>query len=355
MRGGMSDGQSTSPMTLTTLLARVDRYLLLVGTVVLAAVLPVRGTGAKLLDAAVFAAVALLFFLYGARLAPRAVLDGLLHWRLQALVFASTYVLFPLVGLALTTALGRWLDPALALGVMFVCVLPSTVQASIAFTSMAGGNVPAAMCGASLSNLSGMVLTPLLVGLLLSAGGGGFSARAFENVALQLVLPFVLGQAARPFVGTWLLEHKRLTAVVDRGSILLVVYAAFSAGMVAGTWRQVGLLDLLRVLAADLLLLGVVLLANVWASRAAGFSKEDEITIVFCGSKKSMVGGIPMANVLFPGHAIGLIVLPLMLFHQAQLFACATLAQQYARRLAAAPPTDPDRLASSDKAASVRT
>ena len=351
----MSDRQSTDRMTLTTLLARVDRYLLLVGTVVLAAILPVRGGGAKILDAAVFGAVALLFFLYGARLAPRAMLDGLLHWRLQALVFASTYVLFPIAGLILTTALGRWLDPALALGVMFVCVLPSTVQASIAFTSMAGGNIPAAMCSASLSNLSGMVLTPVLVGLLLSAGGGGFSAKAFENVALQLVLPFILGQAARPFVGAWLLEHKRLTSVVDRGSILLVVYAAFSAGMVAGIWRQVGLLDLLLVLAADLLLLGAVLLANVWASRAAaGFSKEDEITIVFCGSKKSMVGGIPMANVLFPGHAIGLIVLPLMLFHQAQLFACATLAQRYARRLAAPPSTDSDRFASSVTAASAR-
>lgn len=346
--------ESSDRMTLTTLLARFDRYLLLlVGTVALAAILPVRGVGAKVLDAAVFGAVAMLFFLYGARLAPRAVLEGLLHWRLQALVFVSTYVLFPIVGLALTAALGRWLDPALALGVMFVCVLPSTVQASVAFTSIAGGNVPAAMCSASLSNLSGMVLTPVLVGLLLSAGGGGFSAKAFENVALQLVLPFVLGQAARPFAGAWLLEHKRLTSVVDRGSILLVVYAAFSAGIVAGIWRQVGLFDLLLVLVADLLLLGIVLLANIWTSRAARFSKEDEITIVFCGSKKSMVGGIPMANVLFPGHAIGLIVLPLMLFHQAQLFACATLAQRYARRLAAPPLIDPDHLASSGKAASV--
>jgi len=152
MRDGMFYMESSDRMTLTTLLARFDRYLLLlVGTVALAAILPVRGVGAQVLDAAVFGAVAMLFFLYGARLAPRAVLEGLLHWRLQALVFASTYVLFPIVGLALTAALGRWLDPALALGVMFVCVLPSTVQASVAFTSIAGGNVPAAMCSASLS------------------------------------------------------------------------------------------------------------------------------------------------------------------------------------------------------------
>ena len=314
-------------------LARVDRFLLLlVGTVALAAALPARGAGAQVAGAAVFAAVALLFFLYGARLAPGTVMAGLLHWRLQLAVFGSTYVLFPVLGLALTAALRGWLDPTLAMGVLFICVLPSTVQASIAFTSAAGGNVPAAMCSASVSNLLGMVLTPALTGLLLSAGGGRFSFAALENVLLQLVLPFVLGQAARPFVGVWLLKHKPVTAVIDRGSILLVVYAAFSAGMVAGIWRQIDPGSLVLVLAADLMLLAAVLFVNVLGSRVAGFSKEDEITIVFCGSKKSMAGGIPMASILFPGHAVGLIVLPLMLFHQAQLFACAALAQRYARR-----------------------
>jgi len=316
------------------LIARIDRFLLLlVGTVALAAAVPAQGVGTQIVNVAVFAAVALLFFLYGARLAPGTMIDGLLHWRLQLAVFGSTYVLFPILGLVLTTALRRWLDPTLALGVMFICVLPSTVQASIAFTSAAGGNVPAAMCSASVSNLLGMVLTPALTGLLLSAGGGRFSLQALENVLLQLVLPFVLGQAARPFVGAWLLRHKRLTSVIDRGSILLVVYAAFSAGMVAGIWRQIDPGSLVLVLAADLVLLAAVLFVNVLCSRAAGFSKEDEITIVFCGSKKSMAGGIPMASILFPGHAVGLIVLPLMLFHQAQLFTCAALAQRYAHRM----------------------
>ena len=315
-------------------LARIDRFLLLlVGAVALAAALPARGEAAQIVGAAVFAAVALLFFLYGARLAPSAVAAGLLHWRLQLAVLGSTFVLFPALGLALTAALRGWLDPTLALGVMFICVLPSTVQASIAFTSTAGGNVPAAMCSASVSTLLGMVLTPALTGLLLSAGdGGGFSLQALKNILLQLVLPFVLGQAARPLVGAWLLRHKRLTSVVDRGSILLVVYAAFSAGMVAGIWRQIDLGSLLLVLAADLALLGAVLTINLLASRAAGFSREDEITIVFCGTNKSMLGGIPLASILFPGHAVGLIVLPLMLFHQAQLFACAALAQRYTRR-----------------------
>ncbi len=318
------------------LLARIDKYLvLLVGTVILAAVLPARGQWAGVADIAVNFAVALLFFLYGARLAPRAVVDGLLHWRLQSLVFSSTFVLFPLVGLALTSLARPWLDHDLILGIMFVCVLPSTVQSSIAFTSIARGNVPAALCSASVSNVFGMVLTPALVGLLLSARGG-FSTRALEDIALQLLLPFVVGQVARPFIGAFLLRHKRITSVVDRGSILLVVYAAFSAGMVAGIWQQIDILSLVLVLAINLVILALVLVATTIASRACGFNKEDEITIVFCGSKKSLASGIPMANILFPGHAVGLIVLPLMLFHQAQLFACATLAARYARRPVAA-------------------
>jgi len=310
----------------------IDQYLLLLtGTVILAAVLPARGMWAHVSSVAVYGAVALLFFLYGARLAPKAVVEGLLHWRLQSLVFASTFILFPLLGLGITAALRPWLPPALSLGIMFVCVLPSTVQSSIAFTSIGRGNVPAALCSASVSNLLGMVATPALVALLLS-GGGGFSAQGLEDIALQLLLPFVAGQAVRPLIGAWLLRHKRLTSVVDRGSVLLVVYAAFSAGMVAGIWHQVEWQSLALVLVVDLALLAIVLAATTMASRAAGFSKEDEIAIVFCGSKKSMAAGILMANILFHSHAIGLIVLPLMLFHQAQLFACATLAQRYARR-----------------------
>jgi solute carrier family 10 (sodium/bile acid cotransporter), member 7 len=211
-------------------------------------------------------------------------------------------------------------------------VLPSTVQSSIAFTSIARGNVAAALCSASVSNLFGMVLTPALVALLLSTHGAGFSFAAVQDIALQLLLPFAAGQALRPLIGAWLIRHKAITAVVDRGSILLVVYAAFSAGMVAGIWAQVTWASLGLVLLLDMLMLGLVLTATTCASRWMGFSTEDEIAIVFCGSKKSLAGGIPMANILFPGHAVGLIVLPLMLFHQAQLFICATLARRYAQR-----------------------
>lgn len=317
------------------LLARlgIDPYLVaLVATVALAAILPARGMGAVIANHAVSVAVALLFFLYGARLSTRAVWDGLLHWRLQSLVFASTYVVFPVLGLILTKAVGGWLPHDLALGLLFVCVLPSTVQSSIAFASIARGNVAAALCSASVSNLFGMVLTPLLVVLMLDAKGVGFSTKALESIALQLLLPFIVGQVLRPWIGAFLQRHKAVTSLVDRGSILLVVYAAFSAGMVAGIWSKVTVSDLVLIAVLDCVLLGAVLAFTVFASRRLGFSKADEIAIVFCGSTKSMASGIPMANILLPGQALGLIVLPLMLFHQLQLFAFATLAQRYARR-----------------------
>ena len=310
----------------------IDPYLIaLLGAVALATVLPARGAAAPLMDNAVYCAVGLLFFLYGARLSPKAVANGVAHWRLQSLVLASTFLLFPAIGLAMTFVVRPFLSPDLALGMLFVCLLPSTVQSSIAFTSIARGNVPAALCSASVSNLFGMVITPGLVALLLDAHGG-FNLTALWDIGLQLLLPFAAGQVVRPFIGNWLLRHRVITSIVDRGSILLVVYAAFSAGMVEHIWSQVSLGSLALVVVINLLILALVLTATTMISRLAGFSTEDEIAIVFCGSKKGLAGGVSMANILFAGHAVGLIVLPLMLFHQAQLFACATLARRYAQR-----------------------
>lgn len=318
---------------LGAMLRRLDRYLLLlIATVALAALFPARGAATAWVEHGVVFAVALLFFLYGARLAPEAIWRGMAHWRLQALIFGSTYILFPLLGIAVTFLLRGYLARDVLSGLMFLCLLPSTVQSSIAFTSIARGNIPGALCAASLSNVLGVVITPILVSQLLPAASGGFSLAALEDIATQILLPFVVGQIARPWIGAWLLRHPRPTAIVDRGSVLVVVYAAFSAGMVAGIWHQLSLASLGAVLAIDLAMLAFVLAATTFASRGLGFSTEDEIAIVFCGSKKSMAGGIPMAAILFPGHAVGLIVLPLMLFHQAQLFVCATLARRYAAR-----------------------
>jgi sodium/bile acid cotransporter 7 len=310
----------------------IDPYLLaLLATVALAFVLPARGPARHGVDVAVYAAVAGLFFLYGAKLSPGAVWAGLTHWRLQALVFASTFVLFPVVGLAIGVLAKPYLPADIVTGLVFLCLLPSTVQSSIAFTSIARGNVPAALCSASLSNMAGVVVTPLLVSLILPASGG-LSLSSLGDIGLQILAPFALGQALRPWIGDWLARHQPVTAIVDRGSILLIVYAAFSAGVVGGVWKMVSGPTLVAILAFDLMMLAIVIALTTWTSRRVGASTEDEIAIVFCGSKKSMASGIPMANILFAGHAVGLIVLPLMIFHQAQLFVCATLARRYAAR-----------------------
>jgi sodium/bile acid cotransporter 7 len=319
---------------MTALRRLIDPYLLmLIGTVVLAALVPARGVGAAAAEVAATAAIALLFFLYGARLSPGAIWAGLSHWRLQGMVLASTFLLFPLLGLAVFWATRSWLAEDLRVGLFYLCLLPSTVQSSIAFTSIARGNVPAALCAASVSNLAGVVITPLLVMLLLPVGSAGVSLSSVESIALQILAPFLAGQAARPLIGGWLMRHGRLTSAVDRGSILLVVYVAFSAGVVSGAWTRLSRLDLALVVVLDIVILAIALAVTTLATRRLGFSREDEIAIVFCGSKKGMASGLPMAAILFAGQSVSLIVIPLMLFHQIQLFACAVLARRYAQAL----------------------
>jgi sodium/bile acid cotransporter 7 len=320
------------PIRATLERLNIDPYLLaIVAMVGLATLLPARGAVAVGLGHATTTVIGLLFFLYGARLSRAAVMQGLSHWRLHALIVASTFVLFPLLGLGFRALAPGVLPPQLWLGFLLLCTLPSTVQSSIAFTSIAGGNVPAAVCAASASSLLGIVATPLLIGVLMRAHGG-VSLGAGEAILLQLLAPFLAGQAARRWIGAWLTRHRALTGLVDRGSILLIVYAAFSEGVVNGIWHQLDLRGLALLMLADVLLLALVLAITTFASRRLGFSREDEITIVFCGSKKSLAAGIPMVNVLFPAHAVGLIVLPLILFHQIQLMVCATLARRYAAR-----------------------
>lgn len=312
---------------------RLDPYILaIMAMVVLAAVLPARGAGKDVLDVVVHAAIAILFFIYGAKISPAAIWAGITHWRLQGLVFATTFVVFPVIGLGIVALTRGHLDDGLVTGLLFLCLLPSTVQSSIAFTSIARGNVPAAICCASVSNLAGVVVTPVLATMFLSAQSGGLSLDAVRDIALQILLPFVLGQVARPIVGEWFTRQRTLTMLVDRGSILLVVYSAFSAGVVAGIWSQVTPQSLALVVVLDLVMLAIVLVFTTAASRLLRFSVEDEIAIVFCGSKKSMASGLPMANIIFPAATVGLIVLPLMLFHQMQLMVCAALARRYSRR-----------------------
>ncbi|MFD5495156.1 bile acid:sodium symporter family protein [Streptomyces sp. NPDC127091] len=304
----------------------IDPYiLLLLGTVGLAALLPARGTGAELASGASTAAIALLFFLYGARLSTREALDGLRHWRLHGTVLACTFLVFPLLGLAARGFVPVLLTDPLYQGLLFLTLVPSTVQSSIAFTSLARGNVPAAICAGSFSSLVGIVATPLLAAVLLGGGAGGFSAGSVTKIVLQLLVPFVAGQVLRRWIGGFVTRHRKVLALVDRGSILLVVYTAFSQGMVRGVWNQVSPARLGGLLAVEAVLLAVMLLLTWYGAKALRFGRADRIAIQFAGSKKSLAAGLPMASVLFGAQA-SLAVLPLMLFHQMQLMVCAVIA-----------------------------
>ncbi|GGP52931.1 bile acid:sodium symporter family protein [Streptomyces calvus] len=308
----------------------IDPYiLLLLGTVGLAALLPARGTGADIASGASTAAVALLFFLYGARLSTREALDGLKHWRLHVTVLACTFVVFPVLGLAARGLVPVFLTDPLYQGLLFLTLVPSTIQSSIAFTSIARGNVPAAICAGSFSSLVGIVATPLLAATLLggSGSGGGFSADSVVKIVLQLLAPFVAGQLLRRWIGSFVARHRKALGLVDRGSILLVVYTAFSAGVVQGVWHQVSPARLGGLLAVEAVLLAVMLLLTWYGAKALRFGREDRIAIQFAGSKKSLAAGLPMASVLFGAHA-SLAVLPLMLFHQMQLMVCAVIAKR---------------------------
>ncbi|MBF8780242.1 bile acid:sodium symporter family protein [Pseudomonas fulva] len=311
-----------------------DKFTLtLLGVVLIATLLPCQGEGAVLFGWLTNLAIGLLFFLHGAKLSREAIIAGAGHWRLHLLVFACTFALFPLLGLAFKPVFLPLVGDELYLGVLYMCALPATVQSAIAFTSLARGNVPAAICSAAASSLLGIFLTPVLVMLLLGADGNtGSGLEAVLKIVVQLLLPFVAGQLARRWIGAWVKRRARWLKLVDQGSILLVVYTAFSEAVVTGLWHSVSPQHLAGLFAVCIILLAAVLLATRLLGRMLGFSLEDRITILFAGSKKSLATGVPMAQVLFVGSGIGAMILPLMLFHQIQLMVCAVLAQRYASR-----------------------
>lgn len=318
---------------LRPILAVFEPFVLaLLGTVVLASFLPARGAGVPIFDALTTAAIVLLFFLHGAKLSREALLSGARNWRLHLAVLFATFVMFPLLGLGLVAL--PILDGPMAAGLLFLTLLPSTVQSSIAFTAIARGNVAAAVCSASFSNLLGIVATPVLVAILMARPGASASVsmESVEGIALQLLLPFLAGHGLRPWIGGFVTRHKPLVSTVDRGSILLVVYTAFSAAVVEGLWSRVSGESLAVLLATCCALLAAVLLLTHAMGRMLGFSREDSVVLLFCGSKKSLATGVPIAGLLFPAAQVGAVILPVMLFHQIQLIACAVIARLYAQR-----------------------
>lgn len=315
-------------------LLALDRFtILLFVMVILASVMPVSGQAADIFGSITTVAIAILFFLHGAKLSREAVLEGLMHWKLHGLVFAFTFALFPILGLLAKPILLPMLGQELYWGFLFMCFLPSTVQSSIAFTSVAQGNVAAAVCSASFSNIIGMLITPLLVAYFIL----GQSTHSFDptssilQITLLLLVPFILGQLLRPWIFPQMKKMPKIVKVFDQGSILMVVYGAFSSAVVAGLWQQVSLSTLFALVVACSVLLTIIMLLTLYIPRALGFNRADQKAIFFCGSKKTLASGVPMAQILFIGQPLGMIVLPIMIFHQIQLMVCGIIANMWSK------------------------
>ena len=305
--------------------------------VVVAVVVPAKGTGEEIVNGVSIAGIALLFFLYGTRMSPRETIDGLKHWRLHLTVTVFTFVLFPVLGLLGQFAFTPLLGSGLAAGLLFLTLVPSTVQSSISFVSIARGNIPAAIVSASASNLIGVFVTPLLVIVLMSTTSGvHIDGSSVLKIFAQLLLPYLLGQVFRRWVVPLTNKLGPRVSLFDKAVIVLVVYSAFSEAVAEGmfseiTWAEAGWLVLICCV-----LLAIVLGLSALAGRMFGFSLADQRVVQFCGSKKSLATGMPMAAVLFAGQPIGLMVLPLMIFHQIQLIVCAWMANRYGREYDAA-------------------
>lgn len=312
----------------------LDPFLLgIFAVAALASLFPATGTAEDVLGWVTRIAIALLFLIYGARLSPRDAWNGVKHWRLHSVILACTYLLFPALGLALRILVPGVISDDLYTGMLFLCLVPSTVQSSIAFTSIARGNVAGAVVSASFSNIVGVFVTPLLViALMTTTGSVTIDPSSVLDIALQLLLPFAVGQLIRPWVTGWLTRHSAPTKLVDRGSILLVVFAAFSESMNQNVWSSMPMWRIGIVVAVCAALLAAVLAITWYGGKWLGFAFEDRVVLLFCGSKKSLASGLPMAAVLFVGQPVGLIVLPLLIFHQIQLMVCTVIAQHLARR-----------------------
>jgi sodium/bile acid cotransporter 7 len=281
------------------------------------------------------AGVALVFFLHGLTISLDSFKAGLMRWPVHIVVQLLTFALFPILFYPFRALFAGFVPPALMLGFLYLCVLPSTITSSVAMTGMARGNVPAAIFNATLSSLLGILMTPLLVSVMASTQGVGELPLldTILGISRMLLLPLIVGQFLRPLLFRWYSRFKVVTGKLDKLVILMLVFAAFSDSVAGGLWRDNGTKIIVATLIGAAAMLAIVLALSTILARRLGFNTEDEITIIFCGSKKTLAAGVPMATLLFGSHpSLGLIVLPIMFYHQLQLFVCSMLAERYNRR-----------------------
>ncbi|MDX2277214.1 MAG: bile acid:sodium symporter family protein [Hyphomonadaceae bacterium] len=322
-----------NPLAPALKLLRLDVFTFLILLVLsIALVVPARGQAAALLSPVTNVAIGVLFFLHGARLSRQAIMAGIAHWRFHLAALALTFVLFPALAILIHASAASLLPGALLTGLIYLCVLPSTVQSSIAYTAMAHGNVPAAICSASLSNLVGVFATPLLAAALIGAQGTTATLTSIQMIVSQILLPFIAGHLFRPLIGTFVDRHKAALSWFDRGVILAIVYRAFSSATVERVWTQLSPTDFIIVLGFAAALLIAAIFGAAILAQALKFDRADKVALTFCGVQKSLASGAPMASVIFPAATVGAVLLPLMIYHQVQLMVGAVMARRFAQQ-----------------------
>lgn len=293
-----------------------------------------RSGGLIHLDSLTGIGVAIVFFLHGLGLSPRAIKAGVANWRLHIYIQLATFVLYPLLWVIFGRTLMAYMPLPLAFGFCYLFVLPSTISSSVAMTSVGKGNVPGAIFNASLSSILGVFITPMLIQLFMGFEGVQLDLQASVlAIAKLLLLPMVVGQLLRPYLLRWVENHKKVVNKIDKYVILLIVYNAFCDSVAKGIWSEFSI----GMLVTAILLCSVCLLVMVhflqWGARRCRFSRFDEVAAVFCGTKKTLAAGVPMAKVIFGADPqLGMILLPIMLYHPIQIFYCAVLANRYARK-----------------------
>lgn len=317
--------------------AGFDGFLLMIGTMILLAYfLPEPGMVKEPISLEEIAnlGVSLIFLFYGLRLSVDKLKAGLVNWKMHIVVQLSTFLFFPLLVLALRPLFINTDFELLWLGIFFLAALPSTVSSSVVMVSIAKGNIPAAIFNSSISSLIGVVVTPLWVGLFIASATGDFDVtQVFIKLIIQVLLPVIIGISLNSRFGNIAEKYKKQLKYFDQAVILSIIYTSFCKSFSDHIFEGFTALELVGLAAGLMTLFFVVFLCVGLLSRLFGFSDEDRITVLFCGSKKSLVHGTVMSKVLFQHSTItGIILLPLMLYHALQLIAASIIAQSMARR-----------------------
>ena len=293
-----------------------------------------KSGGVLHLDAVTGIGVAIVFFLHGLGLSPQAIKEGVANWRLHVFIQLATFAVYPLVWVIFGSTFLAYMPAALAFGFCYLFVLPSTISSSVAMTSVGKGNVPGAIFNASLSSILGVFITPLLIQLFMGFEGAELNLMASViSIAKLLLLPMIAGQLLRPYLLKFAQKHKAVVNKVDKYVILLIVYSAFCDSVANGIWSGFSVSMLATSIAICFVCLLVMVHSLQWSARRLKFSQADEVAAVFCGTKKTLAAGVPMAKVIFGADPrLGMILLPIMLYHPIQIFYCAILANRYAAK-----------------------